>query len=280
MVFALSGGKIPLPLTVLQLLAFDVGTETLPALALGREPAEPGLMQRPPRPRSEGVIQPPMLLRAWLFLGLICAMLAMAGFFFVLLRAGWQPGRPGRRRAPPASRLPAGDDDDVLRHDRRADRHRVRRPHRPRVAALGRRLQQPPAAVGHRIRADARGDPDLRAAVPVAARDGGAHPGRSCSRSRSRSSSGAPTSCAAGSCGGARRRPGARLTQSASEDPDRLRWPPWMPSSAGLSGTGRPGPSGGSRCPVSAPPEGGARGRTVLRRPGGKVRARALRCPA
>ncbi len=45
--FALSGGKIPLPLTVLQLLAFDVGTETLPALALGREPAEPGLMQRP-----------------------------------------------------------------------------------------------------------------------------------------------------------------------------------------------------------------------------------------
>ena len=43
-VFALGGGAIPLPLTVLQLLAFDVGTETLPALALGREPAEPGLM--------------------------------------------------------------------------------------------------------------------------------------------------------------------------------------------------------------------------------------------
>ena len=94
LVFALSGGKIPLPLTVLQLLAFDVGTETLPALALGREPAEPGIMQRPPRRRSEGVIQPPMLLRAWLFLGVICAVLAMAGFFFVLLRAGWHPGDP------------------------------------------------------------------------------------------------------------------------------------------------------------------------------------------
>ncbi|HTP23542.1 MAG TPA: HAD-IC family P-type ATPase [Solirubrobacteraceae bacterium] len=92
--FALSGGRIPLPLTVLQLLAFDVGTETLPALALGREPAEPGLMRRPPRPRSEGVIQPPMLLRAWLFLGVICACLEMAGFFFVLLRAGWHPGAP------------------------------------------------------------------------------------------------------------------------------------------------------------------------------------------
>ena len=36
---------MPLPLTVLQILAIDLGTETLPALALGREPAEPGLME-------------------------------------------------------------------------------------------------------------------------------------------------------------------------------------------------------------------------------------------
>jgi calcium-translocating P-type ATPase len=93
-VFALGGGAIPLPLTILQLLAFDVGTETLPALALGREPAEPGLMRRTPRKRSESVIQPPMLLRAWLFLGVICAALAMAGFFYVLLDAGWEPGDP------------------------------------------------------------------------------------------------------------------------------------------------------------------------------------------
>ncbi len=93
-VFALGGGAIPLPLTVLQLLAFDVGTETLPALALGREPAEPGLMRRPPRERSEGVIRPAMLARAWLFLGLICAALAMAGFFYVLGGAGWSPGDP------------------------------------------------------------------------------------------------------------------------------------------------------------------------------------------
>ena len=93
-VFALGGGAIPLPLTVLQLLAFDIGTETLPALALGRERPEPGLMQQPPRKRSESVIQPPMLLRAWLFLGPICAALAMAGFFYVMLDAGWHPGDP------------------------------------------------------------------------------------------------------------------------------------------------------------------------------------------
>jgi magnesium-transporting ATPase (P-type) len=94
LVFALGGGAIPLPLTVLQLLAFDVGTETLPALALGRERAEPGVMRRRPHKRSDSVIQPPMLVRAWLFLGVICATLALAGFFWVLLEAGWQPGDP------------------------------------------------------------------------------------------------------------------------------------------------------------------------------------------
>jgi calcium-translocating P-type ATPase len=94
LVFALSGGAIPLPLTVLQLLAFDVGSETLPSLALGRDPIEPGSMDRPPRSRSEGVIQPPMLLRAWLFLGVMVAALSLAGFFYVLDRAGWHMGDP------------------------------------------------------------------------------------------------------------------------------------------------------------------------------------------
>jgi len=94
LVFALARGAVPLPLTVLQLLAFDVGTETLPALALGREQAEPGIMNRPPRPRSQGVITRAMLLRAWLFLGLIAAILQMGAFFLVLTRAGWHPGDP------------------------------------------------------------------------------------------------------------------------------------------------------------------------------------------
>ncbi len=93
-VFALGGGSIPLPLTVLQLLAFDVGTETLPALALGREPAEPGIMERPPRARREGIINRGMLLRAWLFMGVIAAALQMGAYFYVLLKAGWSPGDP------------------------------------------------------------------------------------------------------------------------------------------------------------------------------------------
>ncbi|GIF45070.1 cation-translocating P-type ATPase [Actinoplanes xinjiangensis] len=94
LVFALSGGAIPLPLTVLQILAIDLGTETLPALALGREPAEPGLMDRPPRPRRTGVIDRKLLLRAWLLLGGVSAVLVMGGYLYTLMRAGWHLGDP------------------------------------------------------------------------------------------------------------------------------------------------------------------------------------------
>ena len=94
LIFALSGGAVPLPLTVMQILAIDLGTDTLPALALSREPAEPGLMDRPPRPRRQGVISAGMLARAWGFLGVISATLVMAGFFLTLRHAGWHPGAP------------------------------------------------------------------------------------------------------------------------------------------------------------------------------------------
>jgi magnesium-transporting ATPase (P-type) len=76
----------------MQILAIDLGTETLPALALGREPAEPGLMDRPPRPRGGRILDGPMLTRAWVYLGLVEAALVTAGFFLVLRDAGWSPG--------------------------------------------------------------------------------------------------------------------------------------------------------------------------------------------
>jgi calcium-translocating P-type ATPase len=92
LIFALSGGAVPLPLTVLQILAIDLGTETLPALALGREKAEPGLMSRPPRSSRAGVIDRRLLLRAWGLLGVVSAVLVTAGYFWTLWRAGWHPG--------------------------------------------------------------------------------------------------------------------------------------------------------------------------------------------
>jgi sodium/potassium-transporting ATPase subunit alpha len=81
--------RIPLPLTVIQILAVDLGTDMLPALALGAEPPHPGLMLRPPRNRHERLLSWPLVVRAYLWLGLLEAGIAMAAFYFVLHDAGW-----------------------------------------------------------------------------------------------------------------------------------------------------------------------------------------------
>lgn len=84
--------RIPLPLTIIQILAVDLGTDMLPALALGAEKPDPGIMQRPPRGRDERLLTWGMLARAYLFLGLLEAAVAMTIFFFVLQGAGWVYG--------------------------------------------------------------------------------------------------------------------------------------------------------------------------------------------
>jgi magnesium-transporting ATPase (P-type) len=86
--------QVPLALTALLILAIDLGTETLPALALGIEPPEPDSMDRPPRSRGERLITRGMLVRAYLFFGLIEGALVMAAFLLVLHRGGWQWGTP------------------------------------------------------------------------------------------------------------------------------------------------------------------------------------------
>jgi magnesium-transporting ATPase (P-type) len=83
---------IPLPLTVLQILAVDLGTDLLPALALGREPAEPDVMERPPRRRTERLLDASVLLRAYGWLGSIEAALSLGAFFFAYWLEGWRPG--------------------------------------------------------------------------------------------------------------------------------------------------------------------------------------------
>jgi calcium-translocating P-type ATPase len=84
--------KIPLPLTVIQILAIDLGTDTLPALALGAEKPSETIMQKPPRPLKERLINWPLILRAYLFLGLIETLGGMAAFFFVLQEGHWKYG--------------------------------------------------------------------------------------------------------------------------------------------------------------------------------------------
>jgi calcium-translocating P-type ATPase len=85
---------IPLPLTIMQILAVDLGTDLVPALALGAEPPEADVMDRPPRARDSRLLDRPRLLRAYGFLGLAEAALALGAFFWTYWRAGWRPGLP------------------------------------------------------------------------------------------------------------------------------------------------------------------------------------------
>ena len=88
--------RVPLGLTVIQILALDLGTETLPALALGVERPDRHIMRKPPRPRNERLLSGSMLLRIYLFLGLLEGGVAMTAFFYVLHSGGWQHGQmPG-----------------------------------------------------------------------------------------------------------------------------------------------------------------------------------------
>jgi P-type Ca2+ transporter type 2C len=94
-VWALSGGRIPLMISVLQVLALDIGTDLLPALALGAERPEPGVMDRPPRARDERLLDGHVLRRAFAFLGPVEAACSLAlvpigaALFF-----GWTAGQP------------------------------------------------------------------------------------------------------------------------------------------------------------------------------------------
>lgn len=84
--------SVPLPLTVIQILAIDLGTDMVPAIALGTEPPEVDVMERPPRPRKERMLNVPTLLRSYGFIGPIEATAGILGYWFVLKAGGWVRG--------------------------------------------------------------------------------------------------------------------------------------------------------------------------------------------
>jgi calcium-translocating P-type ATPase len=92
--------RIPLPLTIIQILAVDLGTDLMPALALGAEAPAKDTMQRPPRPREERLLTWGLLARAYLWLGMLEATAAMAAFFYVLNGGGWRYGEALAPAAP------------------------------------------------------------------------------------------------------------------------------------------------------------------------------------
>ncbi len=83
---------MPLPLAVIQALAIDIGTDLLPALALGAEPPSQRTMQMAPEPPSRPLMTRALALRTFLFYGVVEASLGMVGFFGFYLLEGWRFG--------------------------------------------------------------------------------------------------------------------------------------------------------------------------------------------
>ncbi len=80
--------RIPAALTVMQILAVDLGTDLLPALGLGAEQPEPGLMHQPPRPRNAPLLDRQVMGRSYLFLGLLEAGFSMGAYLLVWGQTG------------------------------------------------------------------------------------------------------------------------------------------------------------------------------------------------
>src|SRR5690606_20949817 len=91
-VWALSGGAFPLALGVLQILALDIGTDTVSAVALGAQPPERGELDRPPP--SRGPLDRRVAIRAFGVLGPIEAIVSIAAFLTSFAAVGWRPGEP------------------------------------------------------------------------------------------------------------------------------------------------------------------------------------------
>lgn len=100
--FSVVGGillSIPIPIIAIQILSVDLGTDVLPSLALGVEPAEEGIMERPPRSRKESLLNKKVLLHL-LQIGTIMGGGAVVAFIITLLRGGWHFGQELSSLAP------------------------------------------------------------------------------------------------------------------------------------------------------------------------------------
>ena len=97
-VWALSGGRFPLALGVLQVLCLDIGTDILPAVALGAEPSSQRALAQPPLGRH--LVDRALLVRSLLVLGLTESAVEMIAFLVTLSSEGWRPGAPFPSGAP------------------------------------------------------------------------------------------------------------------------------------------------------------------------------------
>lgn len=87
--YLFSRGAIPLPLTVMQVLAIDLGTDMVPAMGLGVEKPEEGIMNVPPRSQRESLLSRPLVLKAFCWYGILEAAFGAAAYFFLNYLHGW-----------------------------------------------------------------------------------------------------------------------------------------------------------------------------------------------
>jgi sodium/potassium-transporting ATPase subunit alpha len=85
--------EVPLAMTVMGVLAVDVGTDLIPAMGLGIEPPEEGIMERPPRRRDEKILSLNFILRSYFVQGSLLAFSCYATYYYMGWVLGtWKPG--------------------------------------------------------------------------------------------------------------------------------------------------------------------------------------------
>ncbi len=90
-VFVLFLSPLTLPLTVVGILSIDLGMEIPPSLALTLEPPEPGIMERPPRPKGSRLFDLATLLRSF-YIGTMIGLVALFWCFSLWSQQGWHLG--------------------------------------------------------------------------------------------------------------------------------------------------------------------------------------------
>lgn len=83
---------VPAPLTAILILAVNLGTDVLPAVALGIEPTEKGIMTKKPR-SSTARIMNQSFIRRFMLIGFAIGAIVMTVYILTLYRYGWQWGQ-------------------------------------------------------------------------------------------------------------------------------------------------------------------------------------------
>lgn len=87
-VMLFSRGLIPLPLTLMQVLLIDLGTDMVPAIGLGADPPDEDVMSKQPRDPKERLLNRSLLMKVFFWYGAIEACAAISAYFFVNILNG------------------------------------------------------------------------------------------------------------------------------------------------------------------------------------------------